>query len=305
MIKPPRLKPGDTIGLVAPASAISSPNDVKHAIEQVALLGLNAVPGKHVLEHDLYLAGTDAARADDFNTFARDPRIRGIFALRGGYGTTRMLDLIDYAAVQKDPKVLLGFSDLTALWNVITLKTGLVTFHGPVAAYSTFSPTVVTNIRNAVMSGNAIGVVNGPKEAGVTGGIAQGRLVGGNLTLVTYLAPTPYAVPTAGNILLLEDVHEDPYQVDAMLTELYQAGMLQSAAGIACGVFMEPDVKYANEESPDMTAMLKDRLALTQKPAVFGLQFGHIPDQFVLPLGLPATLDASAGVLHIDEPAVS
>lgn len=305
ILKPPRLKPGDTVGLIAPASALADPKDVQVAIDQVALLGLKGVPGKHVLDKSLYFAGSDEARAADFNAFANDPDVRGIFAMRGGYGTTRLLDAIDYDALRRDPKVLLGFSDLTALWNAVTLRTGLVTFHGPVAAYSHFSPAVVENIRAAVMSGAPIGALKNSRTVTVAGGLARGRLVGGNLTLISYLAPTPYAVPMNGNIVLIEDVHTEAYQIDGLLTMLLAADMLQTASGIACGIFMEPDVKYAAEPSPTLAAMLRDRLGAARRPAVYGMQFGHIPDQWVLPLGLEAALDASAGTLTISEPATA
>jgi muramoyltetrapeptide carboxypeptidase len=297
------LREGDSVGLVAPASALGDPKDVQHAIDQLALLGLKGVPGKHVLDKNLYLAGTDEARADDFNTFVRDPNVRAIFALRGGYGTTRMLDLVDYDALRRDPKVLLGFSDLTALWNAITLRTGIVTFHGPVAAYSNFTPAVVNNIRAAVMSGAPLGTLKNNRTFTVVPGTARGRLVGGNLTLMSYLAPTPYAVPMTGNIVLIEDVHEEAYQIDGMLTMLLSAGDLQRAAGIACGIFMEPNLSEAQTPSPNMAAMLQDRLTVAGRPAVRGMQFGHIPDQWVLPLGMEATLDATAGTLTIDQAA--
>lgn len=305
MIKPPRLRPGDSVGLVSPAGPLDKPEDLQRGIDQVELLGLNPVVGKHALDKAAYLAGTDEARASDINTFVRDPNIRGIFALRGGYGTMRILDAIDYDAFRADPKVLLGFSDLTALLNAITTRTGLVTFHGPVAAYSTFTPTVVQNIQNAVMSGNAIGMLHNTTTTTIVSGTARGKLVGGNLTLVAALAGTPYAVPTAGNILFLEDVHEEPYHIDQMLTTLTLAGDLRTAAGIACGIFMEPDRKIADEPSPELAALMRDRLTLAGRPATLGMQFGHILNQWVLPIGMDAVLDASAGTLTIGEAAVT
>ncbi len=304
-IKPPRLHPGDAVGLISPAGPMGSPDDLKHGIAQIELLGLRAVVGKHAMDKNAYLAGTDAARAEDVNTFARDPQIRGIFALRGGYGTMRILDLIDYAAFTADPKVVLGFSDLTALLNAITLRTGLVTFHGPVAAYSTYTPTVVREIQAATMSAEPIGTLHNATTVTVVPGTAHGKLVGGNLTLVTALIGTPYAVPCAGNIVLLEDVHEEPYQIDQLLTTLIMSGALPSAAGIAAGIFMEPDRKQSDEPSPELAQTLRDRLTLAGRPAAYGMQFGHILNQWVLPLGLDATLDASAGTLTLAEPAVT
>jgi muramoyltetrapeptide carboxypeptidase len=305
IIKPPRLRPGDSVGLIAPAGPLKSQDELQFGIKQIESIGLRAVVGKHAMDRNFYLAGSDAARAEDVNTFASDPQIRGIFALRGGYGTMRILDLIDYAAIAADPKPMLGFSDLTALLNVITMRTGLVTFHAPVAAASTYTPIVVSEIQAAVMSAQPIGTLQNATTVTVTPGVARGKLVGGNLTLVSALAGTPYAVPCANNILLLEDVHEEPYQVDQLMTTLALTGALHSAAGIAAGTFMEPDRKQADEPSPELAWTLHDRLTLSGRPAVYGMQFGHISNQWVLPLGLNATLDASAGTLTIDEAAVS
>ncbi|BDE06463.1 peptidase U61 [Vulcanimicrobium alpinum] len=305
VLKAPRLRPGDAVGLVAPSGPMESARDLQHGLDQIALLGLRPVIGKHAMDKLAYLAGSDAARADDINTFARDPTIRGIFALRGGYGAMRILDLIDYAAFAADPKVVFGFSDVTALLNAVTARTGLVTFHGPVAAYSTYTPAVVREILAAVMSATPIGTLHNETAATVVPGIAHGRLVGGNLTLVSALAATPYAIPYAGNILFLEDVHEEPYRIDQMLTTLMLAGLLQSAAGIAVGAISEPNVKPEHEPSPELAQTLRDRLTLARRPAARGLQFGHILDQWIVPIGLAATLDATACTLSIGEAAVT
>ena len=208
VLKAPRLRPGDAVGLIAPSGPMDSAQDLQHALDQIALLGLRPVVGKHAMDKLAYLAGEDAARADDVNAFARDPQIRGIFALRGGYGAMRILDRIDYAAFAADPKVVVGFSDVTALLNAVTARTGLVTFHGPVAAYSTYTPAVVREMLAALMAAAPIGTLHNDASATVVPGIARGRLVGGNLTLVSALAATPYAIPCAGSILVLEDVHE-------------------------------------------------------------------------------------------------
>ncbi|MFN2450118.1 MAG: LD-carboxypeptidase [Candidatus Baltobacteraceae bacterium] len=302
-IKPPRLRAGDAVGLISPAGPMNSADDLKHGIAQIELLGLRAVVGKHAMDKAAYLAGSDAARAEDVNTFARDAQIRGVFALRGGYGTMRILDAIDYAAFQADPKIVLGFSDLTALLNAITLRTGLVTFHGPVAAYSTYTPAVVREMQAALMSGAPIGTLHNTSTVTVTPGSVRGKLVGGNLTLVNAVDGTPYAVPFENNILLIEDVHEEPYQVDQLLTTLLLRGKLQSTAGIAAGVFMEPDRKQAEEPSPELAATLRDRLARAGRPAAYGMQFGHILNQWILPIGMDAAFDASAGTLTIAQAA--
>jgi len=304
-LKAPRLRAGDLVGLISPAGPIQSQAELQTGIDQIKLLGLTPVLGKHAMEKwNGHLGGTDAARAEDINTFARDPGIRGIFALRGGYGTMRILEAIDYQAFLHDPKVVFGFSDLTALLNAITARTGLVTFHGPVAALSTYTPTVIQEIQAATMSVQPIGVLKNTTTVSVVPGRAHGKLAGGNLTLVAALAGTPFAVPSAGNILLIEDVHEEPYRIDQLLTTLLLTGDLQKAAGIAVGAVTEPDRKLSDGPTDELVETLRERLAAAGRPAVRGMQFGHILNQWILPLGLDAALDATAGTLTISEPAV-
>ncbi|HEX5274896.1 MAG TPA: LD-carboxypeptidase [Candidatus Rubrimentiphilum sp.] len=305
VVKPPRLRPGDKVGLVSPAGPMAKAEDLKIAIDQLRAVGLEAVVGKHVMDKTAYLAGSDEARASDLNAFARDPQIRGIFATRGGYGTMRILDAIDYDAFKRDPKVVLGFSDITALINTITARTGLVTFHGPVAAYSTYTPIVVAEMQALLMNAQPLVTLHNATTTTIVPGTARGKLVGGNLTLIDGLFGTPYAIPVEGNILLVEDVHENPYQIDQLLTTLLLGGVLQSAAGIAAGVILERDRKESDGPSPDLMFALRDRLGAANRPAVQGMQFGHILNQWVLPIGLDATLDATAGTLSIDEPAVN
>lgn len=305
VLKPPRLRAGDKVGLVSPAGPVDNAADLKLGIDQLRAVGLEAVVGAHAMDKVAYLAGSDEARASDFNAFARDPQIRGIFATRGGYGTMRILDAIDYDAFRRDPKVVLGFSDITALINVITARTGMVTFHGPVAAYSTYTPIVVREMQALLMDAQPPGTLRNTTTSTIAPGTARGKLVGGNLTLIDGLNGTPYAIPVAGNILLIEDVHESPYQIDQLLTTLLLGGVLQSAAGIAAGVILEPDRKQSQGPSPELMLALRDRLGAAKRPAVQGMQFGHILNQWALPIGLPATLDATAGTLIIDEAAVA
>jgi muramoyltetrapeptide carboxypeptidase len=305
VIKPPRLHAGDKVGLVSPAGPMAKAADLKIAVDQLRAVGLEAIAGKHVMDKAAYLAGSDEARASDLNAFAQDPQIRGIFATRGGYGTMRILDAIDYDAFKQDPKVLLGFSDITALINVVTARTGLVTFHGPVAAYSTYTPIVVREMQALLMDAQPPGTLRNTTTTTITSGSARGKLVGGNLTLIDGMHGTPYAIPVEGNILLIEDVHESPYQIDQLLTTLLLGGVLQSAAGIAAGVILEPDRKQSDGPSPDLMFALRDRLGAANRPAVQGMQFGHILNQWVLPIGLEATLDATAGTLTVDEAAVT
>lgn len=303
-LKPLRLAKGDKVGLVALAGPLRHAADLENAKQQAAMLGVQLVVGDHVHDHDGYLAGSDATRADDFNRFARDPSIRAIFSLRGGYGTMRILDRIDFDALAGDPKIVLGFSDLTALLNAIQARTGLITFHGPVAGHAV-TDRAVAGIRNAVMSTRPLGVLRVPAVGTLSGGEARGPLVGGNLTLVAALSGTPYAVPCAGNILMLEDVKEAPYRVDRMLTQLMLSGDLASVAGIALGSFRDC-VPGVDDDQPSWTVdeTLRDRLGSLRKPMITRLPVGHIDDQWTLPLGMSVAFNGDAGTLTIEEPAV-
>ncbi len=241
-----------------------------------------------------YLAGTDEQRASDFNEAARDPDVRGIFALRGGYGTMRILEQIDYDAITREPKIILGYSDLTALLNAITQRTGLVTFHGPVAALSQFTDLEMQSLRAAIMESRPIGVLHAPEAQTLIAGSASGKIVGGNLSLISALVGTPFEVDTTGALLVLEDVDESPYRIDRMLTQLRMSGALSRAGGIIAGGWTNCGVTVE---------LLKDRLGDLQVPILTETLIGHIDEQWTLPIGVRATLDADARTLTIEEPS--
>jgi muramoyltetrapeptide carboxypeptidase len=305
---PVRAKPlaeGDAVALLAPAGPLSSPDEMARAQEIVRSLGLvpHVMPGAS--RKVGYLAGTDEERAADFNAAVRDPQIRGIFALRGGYGTMRILDRVDYDAVARDPKVILGYSDLTALLNAITQRTGLITFHGPVAALSQFTPNEIRWLRAAVMNAEPLGTLHVADARTLSGGSASGRLVGGNLSLITSLIGTPLEIDASGAILVLEDVDEPPYRIDRMLTQLRLSGAFTRAAGVIAGGWTNCDVAddhvYAGLRLSDVLA---DRLSDLGIPVLLDLPIGHIHEQWTLPLGARARLDADARTLTLAEPAV-
>ncbi|MHB8194646.1 MAG: S66 peptidase family protein [Vulcanimicrobiaceae bacterium] len=300
-IRPPMLRRGDLIGLVSPASPLD-PGELAKGVAQVHALGLRAIVGSHADDRDGYLAGDDAQRAQDFNAMIADHDVRGIFALRGGYGSMRILQSIDYAGLRADPKVLLGFSDITALLNAVLRECNLVTFHGPVAARSDWTPRQLDYLRRALMSPEPIGRLHAPYARRLSGGQAHGPLVGGNLSLVTSLLGTPYAVAAAGSLLVLEEVDEQPYRVDRMLTQLGLSGDLRAASGLIFGACTDCE-PIGPSESADW--VIDDRLGHWGRPAVAGVPVGHIDDQWVLPLGIPATLDADTATLEIQDSGVS
>ena len=291
------MREGDCVALIAPAGPLKTDDEFGRAQDIVRTLGLVPKIGAFAKASAFgYLAGTDEQRAADFNDAVLDPDVRGIFALRGGYGTMRILDRIDYDAVARAPKVILGYSDLTALLNAITQRTGLVTFHGPVAALSGFTPLETQALRAAIMHSESLGALIAPEGETLVNGVASGEIAGGNLSLVTALIGTPYEIDTAGKLLVLEDVDESPYRIDRMLTQLRLTGALSRAAGIIAGGWTNCGVT---------AELLRDRLGDLGRPVLVETLIGHIDEQWTLPIGAYATLDAGARTLSFAEAGVS
>lgn len=299
----PALRAGDTVALIAPAGPLSSEDEFARAESIVRSLGLVPRLGRFARSKWGYLAGSDDERAADFNDAARDPRVRGIFALRGGYGTMRLLERIDYDALARDPKVVLGYSDLTALLNTITQRTGLVTFHGPVAALSKFTGEETAWLRRAVMDTAPLGELHAEGAVVMCDGAARGALRGGNLSLVAALSGTPYEIDTSRALLVIEEVEEAPYRVDRMLTQLRLSGGLSRVSGVLVGRCANCDV---DDEHPyaalPLAETLRDRLADLGVPVITQLPIGHDGEQWTLPIGLDARIEA--GRILIDSAAV-
>ncbi len=314
--KPTRLRPGQRIGIVAPASSVPEFDQITMANEIVESLGFEPVEGDNLYARNNYLAGDDRGRAADVNAMFADDRIDAIFCLRGGYGTTRMLPYLDYDVIRANPKVIIGYSDITGLINAITMKTGLVTFHGPIAlqnfsdyTLSEYQKVLVEPTRNAVIAAappfeSRPGLIDKDNRIlTITGGRARGRLIGGNLTLLTSVNGTPYEPDYEDAILFLEDVDEAPYRIDRMLTELWLSGHLQKVAGIALGKFTDTGGYSGNEFSlEDVFRMRFEPLGV---PTVRGLMIGHVEDQTTVPIGIEAELDADAGHIKLLEAAVT
>jgi muramoyltetrapeptide carboxypeptidase len=313
VIKPKRLSAGDTVGLVLPASAAFEHDDVQIAKEQMELLGFKVVIGAHALDRHGYFAGKDRDRADDLNRMFADDRIAGIVCYTGGWGSPRVLPYLDYDLIARKPKVLIGYSDITALLNAIFQRTGLVTFHGPVGS-STFDAYTIDNFRKVLMTPEPAGLLAPPAKKAtdlidktnrilrLSGGKASGRLAGGNLTMLASLMGTPYEIDTNGAILFLEDIREDLYRVDRMLTQLALGGKFDAMAGLAFGRCTDCGYKGPSFSLEDI---LRDRFGSLRKPALSGLSFGHIEQKLTLPVGVLATLDGDAGTLTVEESAVT
>jgi muramoyltetrapeptide carboxypeptidase len=315
IIKPKRLKAGDTIGVIAPSSGYPT-EKIDKALAGLENLNFKLKLGKYLRERNGFLAGTDSERVQDLHAMFADPSVDGIWCLRGGYGATRILPLLDYQLIKKNPKVFIGYSDITAFLLAIFQQTGLVTFHGPVGTseYNDYTRTHALNILmnptpqysvplSVNMTSNESNLY---KTEVIQTGSCQGTLIGGNLSLLSAMAGTKYGLKNKdlkGKILFIEDIEERPYRIDRMLTQMLQSVDFKQLSGIALGVFEGCNPK-PDESSWSLIDTLKDRLGNLGIPVYYGLSFGHIKEQFTLPMGIQATLDTEGGVLTFLEPCV-
>ncbi|SHJ28031.1 S66 peptidase family protein [Pseudozobellia thermophila] len=313
VIRPKRLKKGDTIGLIAPGYAIRR-DILEEAIGTLHSLGFKTYHTERIIGNHGYFSNTDEERAKDLNEMFANSEIDGILCARGGYGCTRIMTKIDYGNISKNPKPLIGFSDVTALLNGIYKETGLVTFHGPVGS-TINDPYSIEQLQNVVMRPKkkyAIPNVElGAEKKSdpiyerytITPGTAQGKLVGGSLTLINALIGTPHEIDFTDAIVCIEDVEEAPYRIDRMLTQLIEGKTFTKAAGIVFGV-----CAGCNESSNPLSFSLKevvlDRIRPLGIPAVHGMSFGHIENNFTFPIGIEAKLDARTISLELLEKAV-
>ncbi len=310
----PRLRPGDTVGLVSPANATFEREPLKIAIESLQALGFKVKPGEFVAARRGPFAGTDAQRAADVNAMFADDSVAGILAMTGGSGCNRIVDKLDYELIRRRPKFFGGFSDLTSLVNAIHRQTGLVAFHSPVAGseWNDFSvqgfKAIAMNAEAAVLRNPVVKPVDDlvAREERITtirAGKAQGRLVGGNLTVLASLAGSAYFPDCRGAILFLEDINEYIYRIDRCLSTLRLTGTLSQLAGVVLGRFTkcEPGDGYG---SLTLDEVFDDYFLPLGVPVYRGAAIGHIKRKLTVPVGAPAETDADAGTIRLLAPAV-
>jgi muramoyltetrapeptide carboxypeptidase len=317
IIKPRGLREKSKVGVIAPASSISE-EDFEKIKSNLESLGLIAIPSKNLFKKFGYLAGSDEDRVFDFHEMFSRNDIDGIICARGGYGTPRLLRLINFELVRKNPKVLIGYSDITALLVAIYSKTGLVTFHGAVGI-STFNDFTKKYFYEVLMSGKEyIEFESVPEESDledssiqgilkIASGRSEGRLIGGNLSLIVNLIGTEFDFDLDNKILFLEEVGEEPYRIDKMLTHLINSKKLEKCNGIILGKFSDCEVKKDNpsfRQSLNLREVLIDRLSSLGIPVIYGLSFGHIKNKFTLPLGVTAMFDVDKEKFALIESAV-
>ncbi|UXX77688.1 LD-carboxypeptidase [Reichenbachiella carrageenanivorans] len=316
LIKPKALQKGDTIGLITPASAVTR-QAFEKAVANLEAMGFVVRYTDNMAVRKGFLAGTDQQRLDDLHRMFEDPAIDGIVCARGGYGSGRLLPDINYDLIKANPKVLIGYSDITALLYGIHKKTGLVCFHGPVGA-SEYSDFTTKGFDQVLMRSKNNVKYEVPKDweqladpayqtLPLVSGRAEGALVGGNLSLMCSLMGTPYDIGFAGKIVFIEEVGESPYRVDRMLTQLLNSGKLAQAKGIAMGVFKGCETKPDDPDfalSTSLENVLADRFSDLKIPVLYGLPIGHIDDNATLPFGARAELDVEKASLQLMEAGV-
>jgi muramoyltetrapeptide carboxypeptidase len=314
-IKPQRLNAGDTIGIIAPASAPPDPKNIDRSVAVLERLGFKTKLAPNVRKRWGFLAGSDRDRASDLMKMFADPKVKAIICVRGGYGTARLLPLLDYGVIRRNPKIFLGYSDITSLHCAFLVEAGLISFHGPMLnsdfVHKDFPDFTLASCLRTLMKASPAGSISagykGKTVSILRRGKVSGALIGGNISILCSTLGTPWQPSFKNKILFFEDLDEVPYRFDRMLTHLLNAGLLQQVAGVAIGVnadCFDPYAKTMKEYRQTCEDVFRERLLPLKIPVVMGLPFGHIPLNATLPVGARATLDTNKGDLIITESAV-
>jgi len=301
MIWPKPLKHGDKVAITAPSSPVSD-EKLEMSVESIKFLGLEPVVMPSCYMAHGYLAGPDKQRADDINTAFADDTIKGIFCLRGGYGTTRLLPMLDFEMIKNNPKVFIGYSDISSLHFNVNQKCDLITFHGPMPTtdYRVHEGFTNDSLRTCLFAHENLKTIGNPEGEEIVTlreGFAKGTLVGGNLSLMAGTLGSPYEVDTKGKILFIEDVDEMPFRLDKMLTALALAGKFRDCEGIILGTFER--CEEADHPSLSLREIFEEVVLPWGKPTVLNLRAGHIYPQSTLPMGAEVSFEAKDGIKNI------
>lgn len=303
MIRPKPLKNGDKIGLIG-ASSPTNIERIEPSIKAMEDLGLKVVLGESCRGYHGFLSGSDELRASDINEMFKDKSIKGIFAIRGGYGASRILDMLDYDIIKKNPKVFAGYSDVTALHSVFNEKCKLITFHTPMAStefYKGVDDYTMDYFKRNIFSDEPLGILKNPEgqeiKTLVSGG-AIGKLVGGNLSLIASSMGTPHELDTKGKILFLEDIDEYPYKIDRMLLQLKQCGKFRDASGIILGAWTGCEAKEG-DNSLSLMEVFEELIKPENKPTIYNLSCGHCMPTMSLPLGAKVKINGDKNQITV------
>ncbi len=305
MNRPARLQKGDTVALITPGSPITQ-EKLDKTLTNLKMLGLKVKYNPSIMAKHGYLAGTDEQRLVDIHEFFADKTVKAIWCIRGGYGCPRLSPKLDYKLIKRNPKILIGYSDVTALLAAIYKKTKMISFHGPMTA-STFTPFALKHLKAVLMERQSNWQIDPSllenEQYSIRPGTARGALVGGNLSLLASLVGTPFEICYKNKIVFIEEIGEKPYRIDRMLTQLRQGSDLKKASAVILGVFESCEAKEGSA-SLSLKETLTDRLYDFGIPVYYGFPVGHISDQCTLPFGGEAQFDGATGKLTLLDSSV-
>lgn len=307
VIKPPRLKPGDTIGIAAPASAFDE-DAFAEGVRRIRDAGYRTFFRPDVFSRDNYLAGSDERRAGELNRLFADRSIKAIFCARGGYGSQRILPMLDRETIGKNPKIFMGYSDVTALHCCLHKICGLVTFHGPlVTEFGKMTEDALRAVFDALGDPAPWGELPSPRTEALRPGASEGILLGGSLSVFASVLGTPYEPPTAGAVLFFEDRGEKPYAVDRLFSHLKLAGKLDGAEGLILGQFIPPEgwAGRADDYKAEVERIALDAAGPERFPILSNFSAGHFTKSVCFPLGARAGIDGGKGTVAIMEPCLT
>jgi len=309
IIKPRRLSDSSLIALIAPAGPVKQ-EQIDRAQKTLSDMGYRTCYTQNILSQKGYLAGDDEIRLNDFHQAFDNKEVDAIICIRGGYGTTRIIDKINYDLIKQNPKIFIGYSDITALLKAIYQQTGLITLHGIVgiSAFTDYTKSIFNKVLSKQENENIIYPQDKYSIQTIIPGKANGKLAGGNLSLVNALIGTKYQLDFTNKVVFLEDIGEEPYPVDRMLTQLLLSGCMHKASGIILGNFTNCDIdnkEITAENSLSLSDVFMDRLGHLNIPIIAGFSFGHIQNQAIFPIGIDAELETGLNGIRLLECAVS
>ncbi|MFZ2325168.1 MAG: LD-carboxypeptidase [Ignavibacteriaceae bacterium] len=310
VLKPKKLNKKDIIGIISPASSPDEFSRVEKGVKYLESLGYRVKVGSNVGKNHGYLAGSDEDRVKDIHAMFKDKGVKAIFTVRGGYGASRLLDKIDYRLIRNNPKIFVGYSEITALQMAFFEKAGLITFAGPMVAvdfYDEISSFTNEHFWATITSNKKPGKLKYPEEQTLPflqKGTASGRVVGGNLAVFAGLLGTQYFPNLTGKILMVEDIGELPYRVDRMLNQLRLAGVFKKVKGIVLGQFVDCNEHNLEKKTLTLGEVVQHYIGSVNVPSIYTFPYGHIKDFITIPFGIKINLNATKGTVEFDEAAV-
>jgi muramoyltetrapeptide carboxypeptidase len=310
-IKPKKLQKGDLIGIISPASSVDDTTKLENGIHYLEKLGYQVEVGKNVGKFNGYLAGKDKERLDDLHSMFANKKIKAIFCLRGGYGAARLLDKIDYKLIKNYPKIFVGYSDISALHLAMFYKSGLITFAGPMVGvdfYEEVNPYTEEMFWRILTSSKKFGRIDNPEDENIlclNSGSANGRIIGGNLSVITGLIGTEYFPDLKDKILLIEEMGEMPYRIDRMLNQIKLSKMFHGIKGVVIGSFRDCHELDPNKKTLTLGEVITDYFSPLKIPVIYNFRHGHLKDNITVPIGATVRLNASKKFIEISETVVA